>query len=197
MVKRGSTNRLVKHTFCFLFSLLTPVTLTNHLLSLCLCPFWKICMRRDPPKMQLSSVGWVPYSYRLPVLGECSWNSPVSVYQLALLWESAFGFSEFVWKILSMCLRISQWFIYECTCPHSTEHPVVFYHIGITPMPYPPYLSNLTQSNFLLFPWMKKALKGKHFADVEEVKQKTVEALKGIKINKFKICFEQWEKTSK
>lgn len=42
---------------------------------------------------------------------------------------------------------------------------------------------------------MKKVLKGKRFADdVEEVKQKTAEALKGIKIDKFKHCSEQWEK---
>ena len=41
---------------------------------------------------------------------------------------------------------------------------------------------------------MKKALEGKHFADVEEVKQKTAEALKGIQTDKFKSCFEQWKK---
>ena len=41
---------------------------------------------------------------------------------------------------------------------------------------------------------MKKVLKGKHFASVEEVKQKTAEALKGIKIDKFKNCFGQWKK---
>ena len=41
---------------------------------------------------------------------------------------------------------------------------------------------------------MKKALKGKHFANVEEVKQKMAEALEGIKINEFKNCFEQWKK---
>ena len=41
---------------------------------------------------------------------------------------------------------------------------------------------------------MKKVLKGKCFANVEEVKQKTAEALKGIKINEFKSCFEQWQK---
>ena len=43
---------------------------------------------------------------------------------------------------------------------------------------------------------MKKFLKGKRFADVEEVKQtkKMAEALKGIKINEFKTCFEQWKK---
>ena len=43
---------------------------------------------------------------------------------------------------------------------------------------------------FLFLPW-KKVLKGKHFADVEEVKQKTAEALKGIKIDEFKNCFQQ------
>ena len=41
---------------------------------------------------------------------------------------------------------------------------------------------------------MKNVLKGKRFADVEEVKQKTAEALKGIKINEFKTRFEQWKK---
>ena len=35
---------------------------------------------------------------------------------------------------------------------------------------------------------MKKVLKVKRFADIEEVKQKKAEALKSIKINKFKNC---------
>ena len=45
---------------------------------------------------------------------------------------------------------------------------------GMTPMPHPPYSPDLTPSDFLLllFPWMKKVLKGKHFANMEEVKQK-------------------------
>ena len=41
---------------------------------------------------------------------------------------------------------------------------------------------------------MKKVLKGKCFANVVEVKQKTAEALKGIKIYEFKNCFDQWKK---
>ena len=41
---------------------------------------------------------------------------------------------------------------------------------------------------------MKKVLKGKRFTTVEEVKQKTAEALKGIKTDKFKNCSEQWKK---
>ena len=42
---------------------------------------------------------------------------------------------------------------------------------------------------------MKKVFKGKRFVNVEETKQKTAEAVKGIKINKFKNCFEQWRKS--
>ena len=41
---------------------------------------------------------------------------------------------------------------------------------------------------------MKKVLKGKHFADVEEVKQKTAEALKGIKIDEFKTVLSSEKK---
>ena len=41
---------------------------------------------------------------------------------------------------------------------------------------------------------MKKVLRGKHSADVEKVKQKTTEALKGIKIDQFKNGFERWKK---
>ena len=43
---------------------------------------------------------------------------------------------------------------------------------------------------------MKEVLKWKRFADVEEVKQKTAEALKSIKIEEFKNCFEQWKNVS-
>ena len=62
-------------------------------------------------------------------------------------------------------------------------------------MPQPTYSPSLAPSNSFvrLFPQIKKVLKGKQFAYVEEVKQKMAEALKGIKIE-FKDCFEQWKK---
>ena len=41
---------------------------------------------------------------------------------------------------------------------------------------------------------MKKVLKGKCFADVEEVKQKMAEALKDINIDELKNYFELWKK---
>ena len=42
---------------------------------------------------------------------------------------------------------------------------------SMTSMPQPPY-SHLALRDFFLFPWIKKVLKGKVSADVEEVKQK-------------------------
>ena len=67
---------------------------------------------------------------------------------------------------------------------------------SVTLIPLPPYSPNLTPSNLFLFPWMKKVFKGQLFTDVEKVKQKTAGALKGIKIDQFKHCFEQWKETS-
>ena len=59
-----------------------------------------------------------------------------------------------------------------------------------------PHSTDLSPSNFfvVVVSWMKRVLKGKCFADVEEAKQKMAEVLKGIKITEFKNCFEQWKK---
>ena len=62
------------------------------------------------------------------------------------------------------------------------------------PVSHPPCSPNLAPSDLFLLPQMKKGPKGKCFANVKEVKQKMAEALKGIKINEFKNCFEQWKK---
>ena len=67
---------------------------------------------------------------------------------------------------------------------------------GMTPVPYPAYSSSLAPAAFFWFPHMKKVLKGKCFVHAEEVKQKQAEALKGIKIDEFKNCFELWKKVS-
>ena len=61
---------------------------------------------------------------------------------------------------------------------------------GMIPLPHPPYSPDLTPRGFFVSP-MKKVLKGKHFANVKDVRQKTTETLKGINIDEFKNCFEQ------
>ena len=68
--------------------------------------------------------------------------------------------------------------------------------MAMTPMPHLPLHLISPQVTFFvcLFPQMKIALKGKRFADVEEVKQKTAEALKGTPTDKFKHCLEPWTK---
>ena len=43
---------------------------------------------------------------------------------------------------------------------------------------------------------MKKVLKGKRFASVEEVKQKKAETLKGVKIDEFKTVLSSGKKVS-
>ena len=62
-------------------------------------------------------------------------------------------------------------------------------------MPHLLYSPNLDPSDLFvyLFPRMKKVLKEKCFADVEDMKQKMAKAQKYIKINEFKNCFEQWK----
>lgn len=64
---------------------------------------------------------------------------------------------------------------------------------GLTPVPHPPHSRDLSPCDFL-FPRMKGNMKGKRFADVAEVKEKTTEALLGITKNDLKKCFEQWNK---
>ena len=65
---------------------------------------------------------------------------------------------------------------------------------SMTPMPHHPYSPDLTPSNFSFFSADEKSLQRKNFADVEVVKQKTAQTLKGIKIDEFKSYLEQWEK---
>ena len=66
----------------------------------------------------------------------------------------------------------------------------------MTPMPHPLYSPNLTWNNFFFISPDEKILKGNHFPEVEEVKQKIAEALKGIKIDEFKNYFESGKNSS-
>nr|CAH7750035.1 unnamed protein product [Callosobruchus chinensis] len=64
---------------------------------------------------------------------------------------------------------------------------------GMTPIVHPPYSPDLAPCDFFLFPRLKKDMKGKRFASVEEVKQKSLKGLKNIPKTEFKKCFEQWK----
>ena len=66
----------------------------------------------------------------------------------------------------------------------------------MTPIPHLPYSPYLAPSDIFLFPQMKEVLKGKSFTDMDKVKQKMAEALKDIKIVRFRNSFEQWKRKS-
>ena len=100
-------------------------------------------------------------------------------------------------RTLSTRLPIPWWVIYEHICPHLLWMFSSFWAKSARPTCAPPSLFTPSLPKllfFCLFLWMKKVLKGKHFADVKEVKQKMAKALKGIKIDKSKNCFKQWKK---
>jgi hypothetical protein len=56
-------------------------------------------------------------------------------------------------------------------------------------IPHPPYSPDLAPCDFFLFPRMK----GKRFADVSEVRKKTLKALSNIGTEEFQKYFQQWE----
>ena len=147
----------------------------------------------DPPqKNKLSSGGWALVVQAFP-LDECSRNPSGAVHQLALLWEAEFGLSEFFGRLFQcICPFHDGWFI------STPAHTVLSVQQFLTKMVWPPcptlpiHRSHPERLSFC-FP-SEKFIQGKCFADVKEGKQKTAEALKGIKIDEFKNCFEQWEK---
>jgi len=52
-----------------------------------------------------------------------------------------------------------------------------FWQKKMTVISHPPYSPNLVPCDFFLFPHMKSQMKGKRFADISEVKKKTLEVL--------------------
>ena len=96
--------------------------------------------------------------YRLPQLGECSRNPCVSVYQLALLWEAAFSFSDFFfWRLFErICPSHDVWFMIT---PAHTMLSVQQFLTKKRPDPgAPPSLFTQSHPNWLFllwFSWMK------------------------------------------
>ena len=60
-------------------------------------------------------------------------------------------------------------------------------------MPQPPYSLDLAPVNFFLFPKVKTPMKGKHFATIEEIKEKSKQELLTIPKSAFQKCFEYWK----
>ena len=61
-------------------------------------------------------------------------------------------------------------------------------------MPQPPYSPDLAPCDFFLFPKLKRPMKGRRYATIEEIKAASKEELNKITKNDFLKCFEDWKK---
>ena len=101
---------------------------------------------------------------------------------------------NFFLKTLSMCLPIEWWVISECTCPHYVDCSAVFDQKPHDPSA-PPSLFTWSSPEWRFFVSLdKKSPQREMFWHCGRGETKAIEALKGIKINKFKNCLEQWKK---
>jgi len=84
--------------------------------------------------------------------------------------------------------RSGEWFLHQDNAPAHTAVYVTRYlaSLGWTVIPHLPYSTDLAPCDFFLFLTMKKTLKGKRFATVEEVKTASQEALNNMKLQQFR-----------
>ena len=61
-------------------------------------------------------------------------------------------------------------------------------------MPQPPYSSDLAPCDFFLFPRLKRPMKGRRFATIEEIKTESLRELKDIPKSAYQKYFEDWKK---
>ncbi|KYN31622.1 hypothetical protein ALC56_14120 [Trachymyrmex septentrionalis] len=61
-------------------------------------------------------------------------------------------------------------------------------------MPQPPYSPDLAPCDFFLFPKLKRPMKGRRYATIEEIKTASKEELNKITKNNFLKFFEDWKK---
>ena len=85
-----------------------------------------------------------------------------------------------------------EWFLHHDNAPAHTALSVQQFLVknNMTVIPHPSFSPDLAPGNFSLFPHMKVQMKGKHFAEVSEVKKKTLGVL-NISTEEFQKCFEE------
>jgi transposase len=64
---------------------------------------------------------------------------------------------------------------------------------NIPVVPQPPYSPDLSRYDFFLFPPLKNHLKGRHFCTLDNVQKIVTDELKGIPVEAFQHCHEQWK----
>ena len=88
----------------------------------------------------------------------------------------------------------NSWILHHDNAPAHTALPVREFLATkqITVLEHPAYSPDLAPSDFFLFPKIKEILKGRHFDDIDDIRNSTTAALKAIPQNHFQNCFEGW-----
>ena len=130
-------------------------------------------------------------------LGECSRNPSVSVYRPASLGEAAHSFSEFFFEDSPNVF--AHFMMGDLQAHLPTQHCVQQFSPKMAGPPCPTLPTpDLTPRDFFFcFPGGKKSSKGNILPMWRRCKQKTAEALKGIKTDEFKNWFEQWKNVNR
>ena len=164
----------------------TPVRTHRHWSSRCPGSHEGKLQKRELPS------GWqAPFSTGFPCW---VFQSPfVSVYQLALLWEAAFRFSEYFWRLFQhVCPFCDGWFT---SIPAHIDLRVQQFLTknSMTPVPHPPCSPTLASSQFFvcLFLRKKEVLKGKHFARCGRCEAKNGRSIKRHQNQWVQKSFEQ------
>jgi len=61
-------------------------------------------------------------------------------------------------------------------------------------LPQSPYSPDMAPCNFFLFPKLKKTMKGRRFANIDEIKTESLKELNAIPKSEFQKCFQDWKK---
>ena len=67
--------------------------------------------------------------------------------------------------------------------------------VNVECVPHPPYSPDLASSDFMLFPSLKKHLRGRYFSTSEAVVKAAEAIMKDLSSNCFLYVFEEWQKS--
>ena len=156
---------------------------------------WKTANSRRPKKLRQSKsrvkimllnffdIGWIVHYEFVP-----TGQTVNQVYYLEVLKR----LREKVRRKRPELFANNSWILHHDNAPaHTTLSVREFLATKqITMLEHPAYSPDLATSDILLFPKIKKILKGKHFDDIDDIRSNTTAALKAIPQNHYKIVLK-------
>jgi len=98
--------------------------------------------------------------------------------------------------------RLEKWWDGDWILHHDNAHAHTSHLVqqfvakhGTAQLQQPPHPPDLAPCDFLLFPRLKKVLKGHRFEATEDIKRNSTMALLDIPKEELAKCFQQWQKT--